>query len=292
MSELLLLQTGTETLFNNLLANIWILLFLFFFLIPMIQRRYIEQSRRRLLVKLGKKRKSVVITLIHRQETLSFLGIPLARYIDIDDSEQVLRAIRTTPKDIQIDLILHTPGGLALAATQIALALKAHPAKKRVIIPHYAMSGGTLIALAVDEIIMDPHAALGPVDPQFGDQTGVYAAVSLVKLLEKKDINEVDDKTIVMADQAEKAILQMNELVRSILKGKCDEQLIEKVISEFVSGRYTHDHPFMAEDAKALLGDCVITEVPEEVYELMTLYRMEVGRRRPGVEYAPIDGKS
>ncbi len=240
---------------------------------------------------MGKKRKSVVVTLIHRQEVLSFLGIPLARYIDIDDSEQVLRAIRTTPKDVPIDLILHTPGGLALAATQIALALKAHPARKTVIIPHYAMSGGTLIALAVDEIIMDPHAALGPVDPQLGDQTGSYPATSLVKLMEKKSIDEVDDKTIVLADQAQKALSQMDGLVKTILDGKCDETKVGLIIEEFVSGKYTHDHPFLADDAESLLGDCVNTNVPAEVYDLMKLYRMEVARRRPGVEYVPVTGK-
>jgi len=287
MYEPILLQIGPE----SLLSNIWVIFFLILFLVPMAQRRYLEQSRRRLLVKMGKRRKSVVVTLIHRQEVLSFLGIPLARYIDIDDSEQVLRAIRTTPKDVPIDLILHTPGGLALAATQIALALKAHPARKTVIIPHYAMSGGTLIALAVDEIIMDPHAALGPVDPQLGDRTGSYPATSLVKLMEKKSIDEVDDKTIVLADQAQKALSQMDGLVKTILDGKCDEDKVGLIIEEFVSGKYTHDHPFLADDAKKLLGDCVNTNVPGEVYDLMKLYRMEVARRRPGVEYVPVTEK-
>ena len=287
MPDPLLLQVVPEAL----LSNIWIIFFLILFLVPMLQRRYLEKSRRALLVKMGKRRKSVVVTLIHRQEVLSFLGIPLARYIDIDDSEQVLRAIRTTPKDVPIDLILHTPGGLALAATQIALALKAHPAKKTVIIPHYAMSGGTLIALAVDEIIMDPHAALGPVDPQLGDQTGSYPATSLVKLMEKKKIDEVDDKTIILADQAEKALSQIERLVRTILDGKCDGENADVIVEEFVSGKYTHDHPFLAEDATKLLGDCVKTDVPGEVYDLMKLYRMEVARRRPGVEYVPVTGK-
>ena len=66
-------------------------------------------ERKRVLIRLGKKRRSQVITLIHRQETISFLGIPLARYIDIEDSEVILRAIRTAQKDVPIDLVLHTP---------------------------------------------------------------------------------------------------------------------------------------------------------------------------------------
>ena len=271
-----------------LLNNFWILLFLALILFPMIQKGIIQRERRRVLARLGKKRSSQVIALIHRQEVISLLGIPIARYIDIDDSEEVLRAIRAAQKDVPIDIILHTPGGLALAATQIAMALKAHPAKKTVIIPHYAMSGGTLIAFAADQIIMDPHAALGPVDPQLGDQSGVYPATSLLKVVQKKKIDEMDDKTIVYAEEAQKAITQMRELIKKILEGKCSEGRMDNIIEEFVSGKYTHDHPFMADAAQRLLGECVTTDVPQEVYDLMSLYRMEIGRRRPGVEYVPL----
>jgi len=285
--EVLTAQTNVDVIFNNL----WFLLFILLFLVPMVQRNLMQMERRRVLTKLGKRRRTQVITLIHRQEIISFLGIPLARYIDIDDSEQVLRAIRSAQKDVPIDIILHTPGGLALAATQIAMALKAHPSKKTVIVPHYAMSGGTLIAFAADEILMDPHAALGPVDPQLGDQKGVYPATSLLKMVEKKNKNRIDDKTLIYAEEAAKAMEQMRLLLRKILGGKCGEEHLGTIIEEFVSGKYTHDHPFMAEDLRALLGECVQTDIPDEVYELMKLYRMEVGRNRPGVEYVPLARK-
>jgi len=273
---------------EQILSNLWIILFLLLFLVPMVQRNILQMARKRLLVKLGKRRGSLVITLIHRQEVISLLGLPLARYIDIDDSEEVLRAIRSAPKDVPIDIILHTPGGLALAATQIALALKNHPARTSVIIPHYAMSGGTLIALAVDEIIMDPNAALGPVDPQLGDQTGAYPATSILKVVEKKKIDEIDDKTLILAEEARKAVEQMKALLRRIVCSDCDEETVNRIIEEMVSGKYTHDHPFLADDLRALLGDRVKTDVPQEVYELMALYRMDISRRRPGVEYVPM----
>ncbi|HUI39600.1 MAG TPA: hypothetical protein VLY86_01575 [Methanothrix sp.] len=281
---LLLAQTGVDSLINNL----WVLLFILLFLVPTAQRNYLQMGRRRVLTRLGKRRGTQVITLIHRQEVISFLGIPLARYIDIDDSEQVLRAIRSAQKDVPIDIILHTPGGLALAATQIAMALKAHPSRKTVIVPHYAMSGGTLIAFAADQIIMDDHAALGPVDPQLGDQQGVYPATSLIKVVGKKKTDKTDDKTLIYAEEAQKAMDQMKVLLKKILQGKCGEEQMDIIIEEFVSGKYTHDRPFMAEEAHALLGDCIKTDVPAEVYELMKLYRMEIGRNRPGVEYVPL----
>ena len=81
-------------------------------LLPVIQRRFLEFQRLSRMRILEKQRGSRLITLIHRQETMSLLGIPVARYIDIDDSEAVLTAIRLTPNEVPIDIILHTPGGL------------------------------------------------------------------------------------------------------------------------------------------------------------------------------------
>jgi len=281
-----LAQAGGDA--GLLVNNLWLIIFILLFLVPMMQRYYLQTARKAVLGKLGKKRGTQVLALIHRQETISFLGIPLARYIDIDDSERVLRAIRAARKDVPIDIILHTPGGLALAATQIAMALRAHPATKTVIVPHYAMSGGTLIAFAADKIIMDPHAALGPVDPQLGDAQGSYPATSLLEVVGRKKIDEIDDKTLIYAEEAKKAMQQMRELLAKILEGKCGDDRLAAIVEEFVSGKYTHDHPFMAEEARSLLGECVQTDVPEEVYALMDLYRMETSRNRPGVEYVPL----
>ena len=105
---------------------------------------------------LQQQRHSRVIAMIHRQDTVSLFGVPVSSSIGIEDSEAVLRAIRSTPPDQPIDLILHTPGGLVLAAEQIALALLERTGKVTVFVPHYAMSGGTLLALTADEIVMDP----------------------------------------------------------------------------------------------------------------------------------------
>jgi len=119
---------------------------------------------------------------------MSLLGFPLMRYIDINDSEDVIRACVMTDPEVPVDLVLHTPGGLVLAATQIARAIRERKGKVTVFVPHYAMSGGTLIALAADEIVMSSHAVLGPVDPQLGQ----YPAASLIKAVSRKPVAEVD----------------------------------------------------------------------------------------------------
>ncbi len=180
---------------------------------PVLQRKWQESQRLHAFRSLEKRRHSRVIGLIHRQETMSFLGCPLARYIDIQDSEAVLRAVQLTDKSVPIDMILHTSGGLVLAAQQIARALASHSATVTVFVPHYAMSGGTLIALAADEIVMAPHAVLGPVDPQLGQSP----AASILKVVERKPVAEIDDETLIMADMAEKTIRQVESSVRDLV---------------------------------------------------------------------------
>ena len=88
---------------------IWVFIIIFS-LLPWYRQRMLQANRYRTLRTLEQKRGSRVITLIHRQESISLLGIPLTLYIDIDDSEHILRAIRLTPDDVPIDIILHTPG--------------------------------------------------------------------------------------------------------------------------------------------------------------------------------------
>jgi ClpP class serine protease len=277
----------TEAFFNNF----WVIFLFFSLLYPRLQQSILQNARESALKKLGRKRGTNVITLIHRQETLSLFGLPLARYIDIDDSEELLRIIRMTPDEQPIDLIIHTPGGIALAATQIAFALKAHKGKTTVMVPHYAMSGGTLIALAADEILMDPHAVLGPVDPQIGTQTATYAATSILKVVETKSRDETDDQTLYLAEEAKKALDQMKDTVRQLLEDKFDDEKKEEIINNLVSGKYTHDFPITAEATCILLGRCATPEIPREVYQLMDFYKMDKPQRK-GIEYVPLPGPS
>ncbi len=254
---------------------------------PVIQRKMLQNARYSKIREIEKKRGSRVITLIHRQETVGFFGVPISRFIDIEDSEAIIRAIHMTDDNVPIDLIIHTPGGLVLAAGQIARAIKRHKAKTTVIVPHYAMSGGTLIALAADEIIMNPDAVLGPVDPQLGMGGSVVPAASVVKVLEEKPVDKIDDQTLILADVSRKALAQMEEFVFSLLEDKLPEDRAREVARDLTSGKWTHDYPLTVETVRSM-GLNVNTDVPREVYELMELYRAEVGSfRRPSVEYIP-----
>jgi ClpP class serine protease len=248
---------------------------------PWLRQRMLDSARVRLIHKIERQRGSRVILLVHRQETMSFLGFPLFRFIDVNDAEEVIRAIHLTDENVPIDLVLHTPGGLVLASLQIARAVKAHKAKVTVHVPHYAMSGGTLIALAADEIVMDCHAVLGPVDPQLGE----YPAASLVKVIKTKNINEVDDKTLILADVADKALSQIRAEVLELLEGKMPRDKAEILADKMTQGTWTHDHPISLREA-AELGLPVHGDMPNEFYQLMELFPQPV-QRQPAVQYIP-----
>ncbi len=260
---------------------LWWLFFMYILLWPQMQYRSLQLARAKILRRLSQKRSSTVITMIHRQESIGLFGIPFYKFISVEDSEEVLRAIRMAPKDKPIDLIIHTPGGLVLAATQIAKALHDHPAETRVIVPHYAMSGGTLIALAADKIIMDPHAVLGPVDPQLGQ----YPGPSIIRAVERKGVDKVDDQTLILADVAEKAVKQVRDFLYNLLKNRYGEEKARELAQTLTEGRWTHDYPITYEHAKEL-GLHVNTDVPEEVYALMELYKQPT-KQRGTVEFMP-----
>src|SRR6202043_977444 len=215
---------------------IW-LFFIFSAIQPMLQQKMLEAMRVRKISQLERERKSRVILLVHRQETMKFLGFPVMRYIDVNDSEEVLRAIHMTDADVPLDLVLHTPGGLVLAALQIARAIRGHKGKVTIFVPHYAMSGGTLIALAADEIVMSRHAVLGPIDPQVGESP----AASPIKVVEKKPISEIDDKTLILADVGRKAIDQVKMAAQRLLARRLPADQAEALAQKLATGTWTHD---------------------------------------------------
>ena len=266
---------------------IW-LFFIFSAIQPMLQQKMLEAMRVRKISKLERERKSRVILLVHRQETMRFLGFPVARYIDINDSEEVLRAIQMTDADVPLDLVLHTPGGLVLAALQIAKAVREHKARVTVFVPHYAMSGGTLIALAADEIVMCEHSVLGPIDPQLGDSP----AASLIKVVGEKPVAKIDDRTLVLADVGRKAIAQVKQAASELLTRRLAAEQGDALAEKLTAGTWTHDYPIWASTAKSL-GLSVSTDMPHDVLQLLTLYpqpvRMQGGG---GVEYLPVERRN
>lgn len=249
---------------------------------PLLMGRWYAVRRAQAIGVIEKAHGSRVITMIHRQEKRSLFGMSVSRHIDLEDAQTIIAAIKETPPDRPIDLILHTPGGLVLAAMQIARAVEAHPAKVTVFVPVYAMSGGTLIALAADEIVMGEFSMLGPIDPQIA---GLPAA-SIVKARDSKPVAQVFDLTLVLADVGEKALEQVKRGAVELLTPRLDQASAEALAAKLAGGQWTHDYALTASEATSL-GLPVKVGMPSEVMDLMKLYPQPV--QQSGVEFLPID---
>jgi ClpP class serine protease len=260
---------------------IWVLLGLMA-LQPLLTRRWYGMRRTQAIRAIEQAHDTRVITMIHRQEKAGLFGFSVGRHIDLEDAQTIIAAIKETPADVPIDLILHTPGGLVLAAMQIARAVEAHPAKVTVYVPVYAMSGGTLIALAADEIVLGEFSVLGPIDPQIA---GLPAA-SIVKARDSKPISDVWDLTVVLADVSEKALAQVKRGAVELLTPRMEQAAAEALAEKLAGGHWTHDYALTAEEATKI-GLPVKIGMPTDVLELMKLYPQPV--QCSGVEYLPID---
>ena len=265
----------------DLSSIVW-LFFALMLLQPILTTRWYASQRARTIRAIEKLHGSRVITMIHRQEKASVFGVSVSPHIDLEDAQTVIAAIKETPEDIPIDFVIHTPGGLVLAAMQIARALQAHKAKVTVYVPVFAMSGGTLIALAADEIVLGEFSVLGPIDPQIG----ALPAASIVKARDAKPIERVSDLTLVLADLSEKAIEQVKRGAAELMAPRKDTKAAEALADELAGGRWTHDYALTAIEA-GKLGLPIKSAMPLEVMRLMTLYPQPVQASR--VEYLPIE---
>jgi ClpP class serine protease len=263
-------------------SSIFFILIAIMALQPLLMGRWYAMRRAQAIRAIEKKHDTRVITMIHRQEKRSLFGFSISRHIDLEDAQTVIAAIKETPDDTPIDLIIHTPGGLVLAAMQIARAVEAHPAKVTAYVPVYAMSGGTLIALAADEIVMGEFSVLGPIDPQI---LGLPAA-SIVKARDSKPIADVSDLTLVLADVGEKAVAQVKQGAVELMTPRLGESTAETIAEKLTRGYWTHDYALTAGEARAL-GLPVRVGMPVHVMEFMKLYPQPI--QQSGIEFLPID---
>ena len=209
-----------------------------------------------------------IITMIHTQPT-SIFDLFTASYINLSDAHSILKALRKTPRDRRINLILHTPGGLVIAAEQIAKAIKKR-GDVHAYIPQYAMSGGTLIALACDTIHLGENALLGPLDPQLNiGLFETYPAISILTSAKQDNVHR-DDKTLILADIAQKAVTQIKQTVTYILKDKYGEKA-SCIASQLCDGNWTHDFGIDTRQAKEL-GLDVDNEITHDFERLIELY--------------------
>ena len=235
---------------------------------PVIQRRSLELRRAGGLERIGRSRGSRAIGLIARRETYRLAGLPILVRDTIDTPEGVLRAIARTPAQVPIDLVLHVGAGEDLAAEQIAHALVRHAGRVTVFIPYCALESALLIALAADEIVIDPNAVIGPVAPRVGP----YPAVSLLRAAQERGTANLTDEILTLTDQAQKVTAQVRSLVRELLEVHNPERKALDDDADHLAGIvWTPQYPILLEDAQRL-GLPISDTLPPEVHALMELY--------------------
>lgn len=225
--------------------------------------------RRSIIEDLERERGTKVITMIHKKEL--WTEEEEGSEISVEDTTKVLMELRKTPPDKPVDLIIHTPGGYALAAQMMAMAIKFHPAKVTVIVPFYAMSGGSLMSLAASEIMMEKYSVLGPVDPQIPTPGGMWPAGSLATLVKIKPIQTVSDSMVILAEAGNLEIENAKAFVMWLLDGKMDKDQAEQVADFLARGYMSHATPITLDVARTL-GLKVVEGIPDKVYELFKTF--------------------
>jgi ClpP class serine protease len=119
--------------------------------------------------------------------------------------------------------------------------------------------------------------------PMLQQRMLTFARLQLLRGIEKKRGSRVI--TLILADLAAKALRQVEETVFGLVQEPLDEARGRDLARTLTDGRWTHDYPLTAVEAKHL-GLPVRTGLPEEIFDLMRLYP-QPAQRRPSVEYVP-----
>lgn len=243
-------------------------------LAPVTQHRLLVLRRDGMLQRLARARGSHVIPLLQYRDTFRFLGLPLWDREEAPDGERALRQIARTPANMPLDLVVHTTREAVLGAVQLAHAVIRHPARVTVFVPHYALGSGTLLALAADEIVMDPSAALSPLEPYVDG----YPASLLVALAERKPLDQLSDGTLIAVERAERERGQARTLVAELLAaGGVEAAAADSIATTLTAGRWTHDYRLLFEEARSL-GLPVSSPPPDELYAYADLFDLRASR--------------
>ncbi len=225
--------------------------------------------------------------------------------IVFDEAFEAVASIRQANPRSKIVVVLHTLGGYARPAHMIALALKQHLKEARhsskrdprviAYVPYVAMSGGTMIALAAEKVVMDPTASLGPIDTIYGG----FPTETYRDLLEKKGPLATQDVLVMLAHEAEKYDHYAGRIAREIVHDnhKAEDKPADYLADYLSSGELSHSEA-ISPDAAAKLGIHVSTKIPADIYGLvdarirMIHTRLEYEERRLAKpDSAPAEGE-
>jgi ClpP class serine protease len=185
-------------------------------------------------------------------------------HTDPDDLAEILSAI----SEPEADLFIQTPGGLVDATEKIVSVLQKKFKGYRVIIPSWAKSAGTVIALSATGIVFGINSELGPIDPHW-QVNGMHVPCELIA----KD-PKFDQHVQQLAALAAQRMSQMatDILARGMMKGK-DPQDVADVISKVSAstGYMSHGAVIDYQEAKSLGLNVEFLEPDNELWRRIWL---------------------
>ncbi|MCQ2359972.1 MAG: ATP-dependent Clp protease proteolytic subunit [Paludibacteraceae bacterium] len=201
--------------------------------------------------------------------------------INDKDINAFMAAIHGMDRSKGLDLVLHTPGGEITATEQIINYLHSCFNDVTVIVPHMAMSAGSLISVSCDQIIMGRQSCLGPFDPQ----SGGVACQSVLKEFEKakadlKDnpqalglwqviVNKYPPTFIHSCEQAIELTEELaNKILNKIVLQKENLDVIKKAFNDNTESK-THSRHFSIEKLKKLGLNVIALEDDQNLQELV-----------------------
>ncbi|MED5550729.1 MAG: hypothetical protein VX529_15365 [Pseudomonadota bacterium] len=200
----------------------------------------------------ARSRGSLVLPIVHHE---------VDEYIDTDTAIEAIDIIRHAQDNAPIDIVLHTPGGIASATQQILHALKHHPGRKTAFLPYRAKSAGTMIALACDEIVMGTSAVLGPIDPQYA----WMPAPILAALTEHKSADRVSDEMLILSKMARQAVDEARRFSCDYVNDAHKQDGTCALTNDLIGGGRNHDYPILPQEA-ASFGLNISTAMPEAAF--------------------------
>lgn len=137
---------------------------------PVLQILVPAWRRRRFQRRLGRRRGTHIVTIMHSMETAALMGLPAASYVTVPQTKDVVSALRDAPADRPVDLVVHMPAGVHLRWDEIAVAVRQR-GDVTLVVPQYALSGGGELALAAKRVALAESALVGP----FGKESSAVA---------------------------------------------------------------------------------------------------------------------
>ncbi|MDF2957108.1 MAG: Periplasmic serine protease [Candidatus Alkanophagales archaeon MCA70_species_1] len=214
--------------------------------------------------------------------------IGLVEELNMEDTIYKLKENNIT----NLILVINSFGGGVSSSFKIAYALRKNFDDITVFVPHIAASGGTLIALVGNEIVMGDMSTLTPIDVQMERNGKMYSVNAMIRSFSAlndlfKDTAEEDapypwkamankldpvefqewiDASSLMELHAEK-ILEMNKSFKDNKDG---------IINRLTSGYPVHSYTITVEEAKEIFGDHIHHGDEEEYKKLWEASRLWV----------------